>query len=321
MEFTKHYVAKSDLLTFLNTQYAIKGERIRLYRALMGRVFYIQTPSGRKVFKLYRPTATESAVQTTHIISFLDDCGYPIVKIIPAVSGELFITVERPEGSCVGVLFDYTAGICIWTLEKSDEWIMNPLTREFSKSVGRMHRLMEQYNKPLIQRNTEYYFSRLIWLLRRDDYDEAKVRDFEEYGNELRSILEKLPAGFCHGDPHAGNTKYLNGQFTWMDFDNASFSYPMLDIGWMIETSYVVFKEESIDRSRRVFEEVYTGYTTERTLTDSEVAAALHSVAIMHFGSIVQTGLLGHEWYTQKILDREHDWLMRWRECCSKLLM
>jgi Ser/Thr protein kinase RdoA (MazF antagonist) len=196
---------------------------------------------------------------------------------------------------------------------------MNPLTREFSKSVGRMHRLMEQYDKPLIHRGAEYYFNRLVWLLRRDDYDDTKIRDFEEYGNELRSILEKLPLGFCHGDPHAGNTKYRKGQFTWMDFDNASLSYPMLDIGWMIETSYVVFKEESIDHSRRLFEEVYAGYTTERTLTDGEVAAALHCVAIMHFGSIVQTGLIGHERYTRQILDREHGWLMRWRECCEKL--
>ena len=319
MEFPKRYVAESDLLTFLNKQYAIKGVRIRLYRALMGKVFFIQTPTGRKVFKLYRPTVTDAAVQTTRIISYLDGRGYPIVKIIPTVSGELFVTVERPEGICVGVLFDYTAGICIWAFEKGDGWVMNPLTREFSKSVGRMHRLMDQYDKPLIRRGAEYYFNRLVWLLRRDDYDEAKIRDFEEYGNELRSILVKLPAGFCHGDPHAGNTKYRNGQFTWMDFDNASMSYPMLDIGWMIETSYVVFKKESLDRSRRVFEEVYAGYTTERTLTDGEVAAALHSVAIMHFGSIVQAGLLGHEWYTRQILDREHDWLMRWRECCEKI--
>jgi len=318
MELPKHYVAESDLLTFINTQYSIKGERIRLYRSLMGRVFFIETPTGRKVFKLYRPTVTDAAVQTTRIISYLDGCGYPIVKIIPTVSGELFVTVERPEGSCVGVLFDYTAGICIWALEKGDGWVMNPLTREFSKSVGRMHHLMEQYNKPLIQRGAEYYFDCLVWLLRRDNYDEAKLRDFEMYGNELRSILKKLPAGFCHGDPHAGNTKYRGGQFTWMDFDNASMSYPMLDIGWMIETSYVVFKKESLDHSRRVFEEVYAGYTTERTLTDDEVAAALHSVAIMHFGGIVQCALMGHEYHTPRILDREHDWLMRWRECCIK---
>ena len=321
MSYSKRYVAENDLLTLINQQYAIKGEKIRLYRDMMGSVFFVQTSSGRKVFKLYRPNASERAIQTTHVIPYLSSCGYPVVQIIPAISGALYITVERPEGNCVGILFDYAFGICIWTLEKGDGWVMNPLTREFSKSVGHMHRLMEQHDQPLIHRGTEYYFERLVWILRRDNYDEAKVYDLETYGNELRHVLEKLPTGFCHGDPHAGNTKYRGGQFTWMDFDNASISYPMLDIGWMIETSYVVFKKESFERSRRVFEEVYAGYTTERTLTDGEVAACFHSVAIMHFGSIVQTALMGHEYYTRRILDREHDWLMRWRECCSKSVL
>jgi Ser/Thr protein kinase RdoA (MazF antagonist) len=319
MEFTKHYTAKSNLLKLINQQYAIKGERIRLYRAMMGMVFFIQTPAGRKVFKLYRPAARDRAIQTTHIIPYLNSCGYPVVQIIPSISGTLYITVEQPEGICVGVLFNYADGICIWALEKGDGWVMNPLTREFGKSVGRMHRLMDQYDKPLIRRGTEYYFDYMVWLLRRDNYNESKIRDFEEYGNELKSILEKLPTGFCHGDPHAGNTKYRSGQFTWMDFDNASMSYPMLDIGWMIETSYVVFKIESFDRSRRMFEEVYAGYTTERTLTDDEVAAAFHCVAIMHFDGTVQNALMGHERYTQQILDREHDWLMRWRDYCEKM--
>jgi Ser/Thr protein kinase RdoA (MazF antagonist) len=264
--------------------------------------------------------AKDRAIQTTDIIPYLDGCGYPIVQIIPTISGSLYIEVEQPEGICVGVLFEYAAGTCIWTLEKGDGWVMNPLTKELSKSVGRMHRLMEQYDKPLIHRDAEHYFDRMVLLLRRDNYDETKIRDFEAYGNELRNILTKLPEGFCHGDPHAGNTKYRFGQFTWMDFDNASKSYPILDIGWMIETSYVVFKKESLDQSRRMLEEVYAGYTAERTLTDDEVAAALHSVAIMHFGSIVQTALMGHKYYTPQIVNREHDWLMRWREACSKFI-
>ena len=183
MAFSKHYVAENSLLTFINTQYAIKGERIRLYRSMMTRVFFIQTPTGRKVFKLYRPAAKDRAIQTTNIIPYLDSCGYPVVQIIPTTTGALYISVEQPEGTCVGVLFDYTAGICIWALEKGDGWVMNPLTREFSKSVGRMHRLMEQYDKTLIHRGTEYYFDCLVWLLHRDNYDETKIRDFEEYGN------------------------------------------------------------------------------------------------------------------------------------------
>ena len=65
------YIAESDLLTTINQHYAIKGERIRLYRSSGGRVFFIQTPTGRKVFKLYWPLDTNGATQTTHIIPYL----------------------------------------------------------------------------------------------------------------------------------------------------------------------------------------------------------------------------------------------------------
>ena len=73
MDLKKRYVAESDLLKFINQQYAIKGEKIRKYR---GNVFYIQSPTGRKVFKLYPPSCTNEAIQTTHIIPYLDDCGF-----------------------------------------------------------------------------------------------------------------------------------------------------------------------------------------------------------------------------------------------------
>ena len=149
MEFTKRYVAKSDLLTFINQQYAIKGERIRLYRTSQGRVFFIQTPTGRKVFKLYLPTVTDAAIQTTRIITYLDGCGYPIVKLIPTLSGTLYITVERSEGSCVGVLFEYASGTCIGYLHRWRENNPPPihrLTRLFARQVGQMHRLEAVFN-------------------------------------------------------------------------------------------------------------------------------------------------------------------------------
>ena len=189
MEFTKNYIAESDLLKFINQQYNIKGERIRLYRTSGGRVFFIQTPSGRKVFKLYLPTVTSAAIQTTRIIKYLDSCAYPIVKIIPTASDALYVTVERPEGSCIGVLFEYASGICIWAwnaLYDTEQEVVHPLTRQFSAQVGLMHRLMENYDEPLIQRGSrESIFDITIHQLRLDGYDETKVRDLEEYGNEL----------------------------------------------------------------------------------------------------------------------------------------
>jgi len=323
MEFSKNYVAESDLLTAINRQYAINGERIRLYSASQGQVFFIQTPSGRKVFKLYRPAATEQAIQTTRIITYLEDCDYPIVKIIPAVSGVLYVNVEQPEGNCVGVLFEYAGGTCIGFLHRWREQTqpsIHPLTRLFSKQAGQMHRLMEGYGEALIQRGSrERIFDEIILQMRRDNYDEAKIRDLENYGNELWAILRKCPAGFYHADMHSGNTKYRNGRFTWMDFDKACMSYPVMDFGWLLETDWICFHKESVARSLRLFDEVYAGYSMERTMTEDEIAAALHCVAIVHFEALSLDTKIYGKGHPTWIWDREHDWLMRWRDACGRL--
>ena len=326
MEFSKHYIAESDLLYFINRHYAINGERIRLYRTSQGRVFFIQSPSGRKVFKLYLPTITDAAIQTTRIIPYLHGCGYPIVKIIPTVSDEMYVTVERPEGNCVGVLFEYASGICIWAwnaLYDTEKESIHPITRQFSKQVGLMHRLMDNYSEPLIQRGSkEIIFDVMIHQLRLDGYDETKVRNLEEYGNELWTVLKKCRAGFYHADMHPGNTKYRNGQFTWMDFDKACMSYNIMDIGWLLTTGWIHYheQEKSVERSRRLFDEVYAGYSMEQSMTDNEIKAALHSTAIIHFDDMSINIKMHNRGIKTWILDREYEWLMRWRECCAKLM-
>ena len=324
MAYSSRYtvVADSSLLKLINLQYGIKGEKIRLYRTSQGRVFFIQCPDGRKVFKLYPPSRTDAAVQSTHIISYLAGCGYPVVQIIPAVSGDLYITADEPEGRCAGVLFEYASGVCIGYLHRwreNNPPDVHPLTRQFGRQVGRMHRLMEQYKGPLVYRGAKHFFDDLYEILRGDGYDGANTRDFMEYGNELKAMLENLPRGFYHADMHPGNTKYRGGLFTWMDFDKACESYRVMDFGWLLETDWVYFHDESIERSRRLFDEVYAGYGAERELTGAEIAAVYHCVAAVHYEAIVLDRLLGDKPLNPKILDREHDWLMRWRESCHKL--
>ncbi len=183
-----------------------------------------------------------------------------------------------------------------------------------------MHRLMECYGKPLIIRGEECIFDNLISQLRKQDYDEDKVCGLEDYAIELRKMLMKCPAGFYHADMHSGNTKYRNGQFTWMDFDKACMSYNVMDFGWLLETDWVCFHDESLERSRCLFDEVYAGYSTERTLIANEITAVFHSVAMVHYEALsIETKIRGNG-LEQWLIDREYEWLMRWRECCDKLL-
>jgi Ser/Thr protein kinase RdoA (MazF antagonist) len=317
-------ISNNDLLGQINRRYGIKGEQLRLHRDSGGRVYYIACPEGRKVFKLYRPIHTQEAIQSTRVIEYLDGCGFPVVKIVPTPDGELFIALDTPLGWQMGVLFEFAQGQCIGFLHRwrdGKEPPIHPKAGEFGRSVGLMHRLMDGYAGPLEPKGRERYIGDLIRLLRRDRQDEGKIRDLEDYGNALWASVERLPRGFCHGDMHTGNTVVRHGQFTWMDFDRVSASHPVIDVGWLADgTDFNVFDDGALDRSRRLFDALYAGYSRERVLTDGEISAVFGCTAIIHYDLIASIVIANNQQVRKEFVDEQHDWLMRWRKLCAKTL-
>ncbi|HML45350.1 MAG TPA: phosphotransferase, partial [Clostridia bacterium] len=156
--------------------------------------------------------------------------------------------------------------------------------------------------------------------IRRDVPDASPcLRDLEDYGNELWTLIERTPKGFCHDDMHTGNTVYRGGVFTWMDFDRACFSHPILDVSWLTDgTDFNVFDEGALDPSLRLFEAIHAGYERERHLSNEELAAIFPCLAMIHYDLTASIVLRTGERLLPAFLEEQHQWLMRWRELCRK---
>lgn len=310
------------LLALVNENYAVRGERIRLHRESAGRVYYIDAADGKKVLKLFRPTLTKEALQSAEIMEYLGGRDFPVVKIVGTNAGATHITVDTPEGPCVAILYEFAKGRDIGFLHRwrsGKEPLVHPKAAMLGEQVGRMHRLMGEYPGALIRKGKARYIDDFILALRRDGYDPAKICDLAEYGDELWAAVEPLPAGFCHGDMHTGNTAYRGGVFTWMDFDRASVSRPVIDVGWLADgTDFNRFDDEAFDRSRRLLDALYEGYSRERPMTDAEIAAVLPSVAIIHYDLFGEFLNAWGETMRPALMDEQHDWLMRWRAACAR---
>jgi len=310
------------LLGLINENYAVRGEGIRLHRESAGQVYYVDSPAGRKVLKLFRPTLTGEALQSAEIMEYLDGRGFPVVKIIPTLGGDTHIAVETPEGPCAAILYEFAKGRDIGFLHRwqsGKQPLIHPKAAQLGEAVGRMHRLMDEYPGALIRKGKARYIDDFIFALRRDGYDPGKIRDLEEYGNELWAAVDALPPGFCHGDMHTGNTAYRGGVFTWMDFDRASLSRSVVDVGWLADgTDFNNFDDGAFDRSRRLLDALYEGYSKERPMTDAEIAAVLPSVAIIHYDLFGEFLNAWGETARTASIDEQHDWLMRWREACAR---
>jgi aminoglycoside phosphotransferase (APT) family kinase protein len=179
---------------------------------------------------------------------------------------------------------------------------------------------MDSYPGLLIPKGKERYIDEFIAAMHRGGHDEAKIRDIEEYGSALWAAVERLPQGFCHGDMHTGNTVYRGGVFTWMDFDRASFSHPVIDIGWLTDgTDFNAFDDGALDRSRRLFDEILAGYSMERTMTQGEISSVFGCTALIHYDLFSSFVASKNGNITKAQVDEQHGWLMRWRKLCENL--
>lgn len=301
-----------NLIKILNNFYKLNFQEIYLHREVVGYVYVIKNSLKKYVLKLYRDFNTEEALQSIDVIQYLKKNNYPVVSIVPTEAGSLYIKFGIPEGQCIGILFDYIEGI---------EPNLKKEIKNIGQQIGELHNLMEKYSNPLINREKEFYIDRFIAILKKLKYDPIKVKEFEEYGQDAWSNMERLPKGFCHGDLHTGNmlqTKF--NEYILFDFDIVSHTYSIIDAATLSDdTNFFKFDESTYDSTKRKFERFYQGYSQKRTLSNIEMAAIYDFIAIRHYELIATlTNIQGLNCLSHSYLDEQFKWLMNWRTICNQ---
>ena len=285
---------------------------MHLHRDLIGRVYFIDSPGGRTVLKLYRPLDTENARQSIGILQYLGKNDYPAVSIVPTNRGEMSIFIDAPEGLSVGILYDYVEGTTP-DIETEIESI--------GLQVGRLHVLMEKCPHSLVRRTKGQYVDDYIAVMNELDYAQARIAELAEYGDELWTRLRRLPRGFCHGDMHTGNMLQAGtGTYVLFDFDEASGDYPIVDVAYLSDnTDLNRFDDRAYDSTMRMFERFYRGYSRQRSVGDAEVRAVFDIVAIRHYTILGRIILRqGSQDISREFLDEQYEWLLNWRNLCER---
>ena len=336
----------ASLLAAINDRYRINATKLYLYRDMIGSVYFLESDHHKYVFKLFRREATDQALQSLEIISYLHSFDYPVVPIVPMADsggsdwsdgsnalsaagvsraasapnaagapGALHIMLDMPEGQRAGVLYEFVEG-SVPVFATDDITVVG-------RQIGRLHNIMADYRQPLIKRGKSFYIDRYINLMREYDYSAAKTDALAAYGDKLWRSMEQLPGGFCHGDLHSGNMiKTGDEQFVLFDFDVACHAYPVIDATTVSDkTNFNRLDDSAYDNTRRMFERFYQGYSRERTLSDREIAAIFDFIAIRHYelnATITEyrMPLRGASWKLDASFDEQYEWLMRWEKMC-----
>jgi Ser/Thr protein kinase RdoA (MazF antagonist) len=254
----------------------------------------------------------DTAKQSLYILMYLEEKGFPSPHVISSKNGFPYVEVDELECKTYLVLFDFIDG------REPDE---GEDVETIGALVGQLHSIMQGYKGSLPVHGKEFFIDRYINILKKKNYDENKIKMFHEYGNTLWKKVEMLPRGFCHGDMHRGNLlRTSSGKYYLLDFDTSCNAFPIYDIMVMCNsTNYFDFDEKGYQKSKSTYESFLKGYTKLCTLSDMELKAFYDLIAIYHYqlqATIIE--IYGLDCVDIKFLDKQLDWLMRWREQCSK---
>jgi len=299
------------MLETLNSMYTIQAISLQLFRE-GGCCSYIVFGASQKYFLKVVPGAFLDTInQSLNILVFLEERGFPSPRIIPTIEGLLHIEVNNTQSKTIWVLFDFIEGSEPSHVEDIES---------IGELVGQLHSIMRDYTGELSVRRKEFFIDRYITILNQKKYDKSKIVLFEEYGEMLWKRVEKLPIGFCHGDLHTGNLlKSSAGKLYLLDFDTSCHAFPTYDIMIMCNsTNYFEFNEKGYLYATTTYEAFLKGYLNYCTLSSREHEAFYDLIAIYHYqlqATIIE--IYGLDCVDDKFLDKQLDWLMRWRRQCE----
>ena len=301
-----------NLINKLNRTYHLNIKHIELHREMIGKVYILHSSNNKYVLKTFRNFKTDDALQTVQILDYLNANSFPSVSIIRTEHNDSHIILSQQDGCCVGILYDFVEGT-------TPDGIIEAET--IGKQIGELHNLMTGYPHKLTKRTKIEYIEDYVSIMRELDYQSNKILELEHYGNELWERITKLPKGFCHGDLHTGNMiKNSRGDYVLLDFDEASGDYPSMDVAYMSDdTNFNRFYESMYDKSMRLYDRFYSGYSKVRSLSDNEFHAVFDFIAIRHFQIISRiVRCQGLQSISKEFCEEQYGWLTKWKELCIK---
>lgn len=295
-----------DILKTLNEHYPIRFDKHEQLRDGGSTSYAVFSGINKYFLRVIKPAFFDTAIMGAEIQVYLQDKGFPVPSIVftknalPYVktNDELFILYEFIEGNDSDPEQDAEA---------------------IGALVGRLHKEMKVYPGELIKRDKHFYIDRYIEILQKRQY--PRIGEYIAYGEALWNQMKDLPQGFCHGDMYDGNIrKALDGKLYIHDFDTSCIGFPMYDPTLICDmTKYFEFDERNYEKSNKMFSRFLPEYRKYRLLNQSEIDTFHPLIAVQHFSTQATVmECFGIDCLSDDEIDKQLDWLYRWREQCER---
>jgi len=215
----------------------------------------------------------ETALSSIDIQLYLMQSDVPAIPIIFTKDELPCIRINKQDKKYMYVMYEFIDG-------SGDPRSMI----KAGEALGKIHHVMKNYTGRLVERSKYYFIDRYVGLMRKHQYPRAEF--FGEYGNELWDKIKNLPRGYCHCDLYDGNMLKAkeNDKIYLVDFDTSCMGFPMYDMTLFCNrTNYFKYDYKGYERTRIRLEKFLTGYQRYNTISDEEISAVWHMLAVYHF--------------------------------------
>ncbi len=227
--------------------------------------YLVRTDKGKFIARLYKQgwRSDSEILSELKILAALQKKKLPVASFVRTGDGDMFITVDAPEGERPLVLFDFIDGE-----------IPHPLTKEDAKKHGELlqelHSFLKKAGKDLDRPKlgVSFLVDEPIQTLNESFPD--KLDEIEELSNNLKTLVSKVnfkgKTHLIHGDFLSSNLISNKKNHSIIDFDFCGAGLPEYDLATYLWGVYKELPEKEAKACEKSFLQGY-GIEVNKELT------------------------------------------------------
>jgi Ser/Thr protein kinase RdoA (MazF antagonist) len=282
--------------------YKINILDIKLYRDMIGKVYHIKTKGKSYIFKIYRSSQKETALNSLQILTYLYQQKGPVAKIYLTKSNQSYIDINNE----LGVLYDYVNGNHADKI-KNEALILD--------ATNKMHDIMKSYPYQLIKRDQSFYIDRYIKILEDVHFDEHKINHLKDLGYYFFNQILHLPKGFCHGDLHNENIIInQDHKAIIIDFDVSGYLSPLIDYMTLYDqTHFNKFNKDDVFKTIEILNKL--------SIIDQDmITYMLAMIPVRHYEILATIlNMQGLDQVNLNLFEEQYDWISQFYDAYKKL--
>jgi len=277
-------LAPEAIAQFVRTEYHLQIINCQFWHRGLSDVYLLESSNSSYIFRIYHHhwRNREDIGFELEFLTYLRKNKIPVSEPLISINREVCLSLQAPEGTRYGALFDFAAGaIALGDVNTQQSYLLGT-------TIAKLHQCSLDFHSSYFREPLDLKFildNALVHIspfLAKREKELQELHEIVKFLQEQISQLSQQPPYWttCWGDPHSGNIHFEgNHSLTLFDFDQCGYGYRLFDIAkfWQVAIQSGL--------SRNIRDEFLRGYQRGESLSSIEISLLNSFTQIAHIWS------------------------------------